>query len=77
MVAFAQRYAFALAALTTAASALDGIVAPSEVTAGQSFKITFQDANDDQYRVYLAASLAGSNGPTCAYSNSGSISSPD
>lgn len=73
MVAFTQRCAFALAALTTAASALDGIVAPSEVTAGQSFKITFQDANDDQYRVYLAASLAGSNGPTCAYFD-GSIS---
>lgn len=54
-----------LATLTAATTALDGIVAPSEVEAGNEIEVTFQHSNDDQYRVYLAASLAGSNGPTC------------
>ncbi|KAK4502846.1 hypothetical protein PRZ48_006272 [Zasmidium cellare] len=70
MRSFGEKCALGFAALTTAVSALDGIVAPSQVQAGQEIEVTFQDANDDQYRVYLAASLAGSNGPTCYLVNS-------
>lgn len=65
MRSFAKRSALVLATLSTAVTALDGIVAPSQVAAGSEIEVTFQDANDDKYRVYLAASLAGSNGPTC------------
>lgn len=65
MQSFAKRCAIALAALTGAASALNGIVAPSEVQAGSEFEVTFQDSSNDHYRVYLAAALGGSNGPTC------------
>lgn len=54
-----------LATLTATVTALDGIVAPSQVAAGSEIEVTFQEANDDKYRVYLAASLSGSNGPTC------------
>ncbi|KAK4624022.1 hypothetical protein CLAFUW4_05589 [Fulvia fulva] len=70
MQSFTKRCALALATLATAVTALDGIVAPSEVAAGEEFEVTFQSSNDDSYRVYLAASLAGSNGPTCYLVNS-------
>ncbi|EME85119.1 uncharacterized protein MYCFIDRAFT_173975 [Pseudocercospora fijiensis CIRAD86] len=65
MYALATRYLTLLAPLAGAALALDGIVAPSTIKAGTAFNITFQNANPDTYRVYLAASLSGSNGPTC------------
>ena len=70
MQSFTKRCALALATLTTAVTALNGIVAPSEVAAGDEFEVTFQSSNDDKFRVYLAASLAGSNGPTCYLVNS-------
>ncbi|KAM3416194.1 hypothetical protein BST61_g7800 [Cercospora zeina] len=69
-------HAAALATLLLGASALDGIVTPSNITAGEPFDITFQNANDDNYRVYLAAALAGVNGPTCYLLNSITLSSP-
>lgn len=70
MVTFSKQCALALATLTTAATALDGVVAPADVAAGEQFEVTFQSSTDDNYRVYLAASLAGSNGPTCYLVNS-------
>ncbi|EME45092.1 hypothetical protein DOTSEDRAFT_43502 [Dothistroma septosporum NZE10] len=70
MQSFTKRCAVALLTLTTAVTALDGIVAPAEVAAGEEFEVTFQSGNDDNYRVYLAAALAGSNGPTCYLVNS-------
>ncbi|KXS93571.1 hypothetical protein AC578_893 [Pseudocercospora eumusae] len=70
MHALTMRYAALLATFASAVLALDGIVAPSTVKAGKDFNITFQNANDHNYRVYLAASLSGSNGPTCYLINS-------
>ncbi|KXT11411.1 hypothetical protein AC579_9877 [Pseudocercospora musae] len=66
-----MRYAtLLLATFAGAALALNGIVAPSTVAAGSEFNVTFENANDDNYRVYLAASLSGSNGPSCYLINS-------
>ncbi|KAK4901013.1 hypothetical protein LTR27_002197 [Elasticomyces elasticus] len=65
-----------LAAVFAVAQALDGITVPSTVAADNEFQATFQNANSDSYRVYLAASLVGSNGPTCYLQNSTSLSSP-
>ncbi|CAK4032406.1 Hypothetical predicted protein [Lecanosticta acicola] len=62
---FTTRCALLLASLAAAVSGLDGIVTPADVAAGERFQVTFQGGNDDKYRVYLAASLAGSNGPAC------------
>lgn len=59
------RYAALVATLLATATALDGIVVPSEVSADQQFQATFSNGNSDQYRVFLAAALAGTNGPTC------------
>ncbi|KAF7193365.1 hypothetical protein HII31_05344 [Pseudocercospora fuligena] len=70
MHALTMRYAALLATFAGAALALDGIVAPSTVKAGEDFNVAFENANDDNYRVYLAASLSGSNGPTCYLINS-------
>ncbi|KAI6789783.1 hypothetical protein KC361_g8328 [Hortaea werneckii] len=64
------------ASLIVGANALNGIIAPDSVQAGESFNITFENANDNQYRVYLAAKLSGSNGPTCYLQNSTTLSSP-
>ncbi|KAK3626170.1 hypothetical protein LTR56_019958 [Elasticomyces elasticus] len=55
----------ALTAIFAMARALDGITVPSTVAADNEFQATFQNANSDSYRVYLAASL-----------NSTSLSSP-
>ncbi|KAK5685434.1 hypothetical protein LTS10_003512 [Elasticomyces elasticus] len=66
----------ALTAIFAIARALDGITVPSTVAADNEFPATFQNANSDSYRVYLAASLVGSNGPTCYLQNSTSLSSP-
>lgn len=66
MPSFTTRAA-ALATLVLGASALDGIVTPANITAGEPFDITFKGANDNTYRVYLAAALAGVNGPTCKH----------
>ncbi|KAF2214161.1 hypothetical protein CERZMDRAFT_96185 [Cercospora zeae-maydis SCOH1-5] len=68
--------AAALATFILGVSALDGIVTPANITAGEPFDITFRNANDDNYRVYLAAALAGVNGPTCYLLNSTTLSSP-
>ena len=57
--------AVALVTLVASANALNGIVAPGNISAGSTFEVTFENANSDQYRVYLAAALAGVNGPTC------------
>ncbi|PPJ54270.1 hypothetical protein CBER1_06573 [Cercospora berteroae] len=75
MPSFTTRAA-ALAALILGASALDGIVTPPNITAGEPFDITFKGANDNTYRVYLAAALAGVNGPTCYLLNSTTLTSP-
>lgn len=53
------------ATLIVAVSALNGIVVPATISAGDEFEATFQNAGDDRYRVYVAAALSGSNGPTC------------
>lgn len=74
MHSFTRRFTAVLATLTATVQALDGIVAPSQVTAGQEFEVTFQDANSDEYRVYLAAALAGVNGNTCYLINSTTLS---
>jgi hypothetical protein len=58
--------AFAIG-LAAVVHALDGIVAPGTVAADSDFNVTFQNGNGDQYRVYLAAALGGTNGPTCKY----------
>lgn len=55
----------ALATLAASVHALNGIVAPANISADTKFEVTFENANSDQYRVYLAAALAGVNGPTC------------
>ncbi|KAI7477313.1 hypothetical protein KC367_g5014 [Hortaea werneckii] len=62
--------------LIVSANALNGIIAPDSVQAGESFNITFDNADDSEYRVYLAARLSGSNGPTCYLQNSTTLSSP-
>ncbi|KAK0817439.1 hypothetical protein LTR02_013250 [Friedmanniomyces endolithicus] len=64
------------ASLTITAQALDGLTVPSSIAADTEFQATFQNGNSDNYRVYLAASLAGTNGPTCYLQNSTSLSSP-
>ncbi|KAK1034309.1 hypothetical protein LTS16_015521 [Friedmanniomyces endolithicus] len=64
------------ASLALAAHALDGLTVPSSIAADTEFQATFQNGNSDNYRVYLAASLAGTNGPTCYLQNSTSLSSP-
>ncbi|KAK1063394.1 hypothetical protein LTR74_009551 [Friedmanniomyces endolithicus] len=64
------------ASLAIAAHALDGLTVPSSIAADTEFQATFQNGNSDNYRVYLAASLAGTNGPTCYLQNSTSLSSP-
>ncbi|KAK3657730.1 hypothetical protein LTR56_002108 [Elasticomyces elasticus] len=65
-----------LTAVFAVAQALDGVTVPSTVAADNEFQATFQNANSDSYRVYLAASLVGANGPTCYLQNSTSLSSP-
>ncbi|KAI7360671.1 hypothetical protein KC354_g8680 [Hortaea werneckii] len=62
--------------LIAGANALYGIIAPDSVPAGESFNITFENADDSGYRVYLAARLSGSNGPTCYLQNSTTLFSP-
>lgn len=57
----------ALATLAASVHALNGIVAPANISADTKFEVTFENANSDQYRVYLAAALAGVNGPTCKF----------
>lgn len=57
----------ALATLVASVHALNGIVAPANISADTKFEVTFENANSDQYRVYLAAALAGVNGPTCKF----------
>ncbi|KAK0321364.1 hypothetical protein LTR82_007817 [Friedmanniomyces endolithicus] len=52
------------ASLTITAQALDGLTVPNTIAADTEFQATFQNGNSDNYRVYLAASLAGTNGPT-------------
>ncbi|TKA74351.1 hypothetical protein B0A55_05515 [Friedmanniomyces simplex] len=64
------------ASLVAVAQALDGITVPGTVAANTEFQATFQNGNSDSYRVFLAASLAGVNGPTCYLQNSTSLSSP-
>ncbi|KAI7152866.1 hypothetical protein KC349_g8732 [Hortaea werneckii] len=76
MVSFAAQIAVLSASLVVGANALSGIVAPDSVQAGESFNVTFENADDSQYRVYLAARLSGSNGPTCYLQNSTTLSSP-
>ncbi|EMF13358.1 uncharacterized protein SEPMUDRAFT_132679 [Sphaerulina musiva SO2202] len=66
----------ALATLAASVHALNGIVAPANISADTKFEVTFENANSDQYRVYLAAALAGVNGPTCYLINSTSLKSP-
>lgn len=73
---FFKNHVALLAAFLATANALDGIVVPATIQAGSSFKATFKNGNSDKYRVYLAASLTGSNGPTCYLINSTSLSSP-
>ncbi|KAK3066979.1 hypothetical protein LTR53_016416, partial [Teratosphaeriaceae sp. CCFEE 6253] len=65
-----------VACLAAAAQALTGIAVPATVAADAEFQATFQNGNSDSYRVYLAASLAGANGPACYLRNSTSLSSP-
>lgn len=61
------------AALIVAVSALNGIVVPATIKADSEFAATFENANENQYRIYVAAALLGSNGPTCmSYICSGS-----
>ena len=60
-----NRGAVLAASLVACVHALDGILAPETVAANSDFQVTFQNGNADQYRVYLAAALAGVNGPTC------------
>lgn len=57
----------ALATFVASVHALNGIVAPANISADTKFEVTFENANSDQYRVYLAAALAGVNGPTCKF----------
>ncbi|KAI6864123.1 hypothetical protein KC343_g2873 [Hortaea werneckii] len=76
MVSFAATITALSASLVIGANALNGIVAPDSVQAGYSFNVTFENADDSQYRVYLAARLSGSNGPTCYLQNSTTLSSP-
>ncbi|KAF2725267.1 hypothetical protein K431DRAFT_216317 [Polychaeton citri CBS 116435] len=76
MQSFTVRCAPFLMALASVSSALDGITVPSSVKADQSFKITFQNPNDDQYRVFLAAAVTGARGPACYLKNSTDLSSP-
>lgn len=48
--------------------ALDGIVAPALVSAGEPFEVSFENGGSDprdQYRVFLAAASVGQNGPMC------------
>lgn len=68
--------AIATALLAAGAQALDGIVVPDVIAADTAFSATFSNGNSDQYRVYLAAALAGVNGPTCYLVNSTDLSSP-
>ncbi|KAK0952697.1 hypothetical protein LTR91_024253 [Friedmanniomyces endolithicus] len=64
------------ASLALAAHALDGLTVPSSIAADTEFQATFQNGNSDNYRVYLAASLAGTNGPTYLADLSPSSNSP-
>ncbi|KAK0937987.1 hypothetical protein LTR29_010435 [Friedmanniomyces endolithicus] len=64
------------ASLALTAHAIDGLTVPGTIAADTEFQATFQNGNSDSYRVYLAASLAGTNGPTCYLQNSTSLSSP-
>nr|OQO22598.1 hypothetical protein B0A51_11152 [Rachicladosporium sp. CCFEE 5018]OQO23624.1 hypothetical protein B0A51_10010 [Rachicladosporium sp. CCFEE 5018] len=64
------------ASLLTLAQALSGIVVPSTITAAQPFNATFQNANSDSYRVFLAASVTGTQGPMCYLQNSTNLDSP-
>ena len=65
MPSFTTQYAAVAASLVAIVSAIDGIVVPSNVEANTPFNATFLNGNSDQYRVFLAAALAGVNGPTC------------
>ncbi|RMY99928.1 hypothetical protein D0862_06931 [Hortaea werneckii] len=76
MVSFTAQIVALSASLVVGANALSGIAAPDSVQAGESFNVTFENADDSQYRVYLAARLSGSNGPTCYLQNSTTLSSP-
>ncbi|KAI7468889.1 hypothetical protein KC351_g13406 [Hortaea werneckii] len=76
MVSLAAQIIAFSASLVVGTNALNGIVAPDSVQAGESFNVTFENADDSQYRVYLAARLSGSNGPTCYLQNSTTLSSP-
>ncbi|KAI5362060.1 hypothetical protein Slin15195_G057100 [Septoria linicola] len=76
MQSLSSKCAVALTSLVVSASALNGIVAPGNITADKKFEVTFENGNDDEYRVYLAAALAGVNGPTCYLVNSTTLSSP-
>lgn len=57
------------AALIVAVSALNGIVVPASIEAGEEFSATFENAGDSSYRIYVAAALVGSNGPTCMFAH--------
>ena len=59
------RPAALVAYFVATARALTGIKVPESVSADSSFQATFSNGDSDNYRVYLAASLAGVNGPTC------------
>lgn len=65
--------ALTFAACIVAVSALNGIVVPAFIQAGVEFQTTFENANDDEYRIYVAAALLGSNGPTCTLSGTGTM----
>ena len=62
--------------ISSTARALDGIVAPPVVQAGLSFNVTFRDGNKHQYRIFLAATTTGVQGPTCYLLNSTEVTSP-
>lgn len=68
---FSKMIALTFAACIVAVSALNGIVVPAFIQAGVEFQTTFENANDDEYRIYVAAALLGSNGPTCTLSGTG------
>ncbi|KAF2768368.1 hypothetical protein EJ03DRAFT_337008 [Teratosphaeria nubilosa] len=69
-------FILAVASFAAAANALDGIVVPETIAADTSFNATFENGSSDQYRIYLAAALAGANGPTCYLINSTDLTSP-
>lgn len=64
-----QRLLATMTLLTTCASAFTNVVAPTNITATQAFPLTFDGANNSStYRVYLAAQLTDTPGPTCTSS---------